>query len=136
MTWSKSNMTERFLAGNSEPFQTTLPLKKICNIQFLKKYIYLLISYLGKLLLSAKSTLENTFRDIIPCVNLKIAFKSKNRWSSEFTFKEKDIKKCVPHFVTSFSVVAAVLLIMFKLNVSLRFVSSNIRESLYVQVKI
>ena len=37
--------------------------------------------------------------------------------------------------VTSFSVVAAMLLIMVKTNVTLRFVSLNVWESLHIQVK-
>ena len=37
--------------------------------------------------------------------------------------------------VTSFSVVAAMLLIMVKTNVTLRFVSLNVSESLHIQVK-
>ena len=42
-------------------------------------------------------------------------------------------KKCVPYFVTSFSVEAAMLLIIVKQNVTLKFVSLNIWESLHVQ---
>ena len=30
---------------------------------------YIFLPYLGKLLLSARSTLEKTIRDILPCVN-------------------------------------------------------------------
>ena len=46
-------------------------------------------SCLGKLSLSAKSTLEKPILDILPCVNLKIVFRSGNRLSSKFNFKDK-----------------------------------------------
>ena len=45
-------------------------------------------------------------------------------------------KKFVPYFVTSFSVLAAMLLIMVKPNVILRFVSRNIWDSLHSKIKI
>ena len=43
--------------------------------------------------LSARSTLEKTFRDILPCVNLKVVFIIKNTLSSKFTFKDKISKE-------------------------------------------
>ena len=45
------------------------------------------------MLLSARSTLEKTIRDIFPCVNLKAVFRIKNRLSSKFTFKDKISKE-------------------------------------------
>ena len=44
-----------------------------------KKDLYIFLSYLGKLALSSRSTLEKTIRDILPCVNLKAVFRIKNR---------------------------------------------------------
>ena len=45
------------------------------------------------MLLSARSTLEKNIRDILPCVNLKVVFRTKNRLSSKFTFKDKISKE-------------------------------------------
>ena len=84
-----------------------------------KNNIYIFLPYLGKLPLSARSTLEKTIRDILPCVNLNAVFRIRNTLSSKFTFKGKISKACVPYFVTSFSVVAAMLLIMVKPNIAL-----------------
>ena len=46
-----------------------------------------------KLSLSARSIIENTIRDILPCVNLKVVFRMKNRLSSKSTFKDKISKE-------------------------------------------
>ena len=43
--------------------------------------------------LSARSALEKTIRDILPCVNLKVVFRIKNRLSSKFAFKDKISKE-------------------------------------------
>ena len=56
--------------------------------------------------------------------------------TSSLPLKIKYLSKCVSYFATSVSVVAAILLIMAKLSVTLRFVCLSIWESLNVQVKI
>ena len=43
--------------------------------------------------LSARSTLEKTIRGILPCVNLNVVFRIKDRLSSKFTFKDKISKE-------------------------------------------
>ena len=43
--------------------------------------------------LSARSALEKTIHDILPCVNLKVVFRIKNRSSSKFAFKDKISKE-------------------------------------------
>ena len=58
-----------------------------------KKDIYIFLTYLGKLLLLARLTLEKTIRDIFPCVSLKVVFRIKNRLISKLTFKEKLSRK-------------------------------------------
>ena len=128
--FEKNGYNNKFFDGCLRTFLNKLYSKKV-----LKKDLYVFLPYLGKLSLSARSTLEKTIRDILPCVNLKVVFRIKNRLSSKFTFKDKISKEIVPYFVTSFNVVAAMLLIMVKPNVTLRFVSLNIWESLHVQVK-
>ena len=45
------------------------------------------------MLLSVRSTLEKTIRDILPCVNLKLVCRIKNRLSSKFTLKDKISKE-------------------------------------------
>ena len=48
-----------------------------------------MLPYLGKLSLLARPNFKKTIREILPCINLKIAFRIKNRLSSKFTFKDK-----------------------------------------------
>ena len=43
--------------------------------------------------LSARSTLEETIRNILPYVNLKVVFRIKNRLSSKLTFKDRISKE-------------------------------------------
>ena len=43
--------------------------------------------------LSARSTLEKTIQDVLPCVNLKVVFRIKNRLTSKFIFKDKISKE-------------------------------------------
>ena len=113
-------------------------LNKTCSEKVLqhtvpKKDLYIFLPFLGKLLLSSKSTLEKTIHEILPCVNLKVVFK--NRWvlSSKFTFKDKLSKEMRSLLYYKFQ--CRMLLIMVKPNVTLGFVSLNIWESLPVQVK-
>ena len=54
-----------------------------------KKDLYIFLPYLGKFLLLVRSTLEKSIRDILPCANLKVVFRIKNRLTSKFTFKNK-----------------------------------------------
>ena len=100
--------------------------KKVPQHTVPKKDLYIFLPYLGKLSLSAKSTLEKTTRDILPCVNLKVLFRIKNRLTSKFTFKDK-ISKEMP----------SLLCYKFQCSscVTLRSVSLNIWESLHVQIK-
>ena len=86
-------LTIRFLASVSETFQTKFILKKVPHHTVSKKYLYIFLPYLGKLLFPARSTLEKTIRGIFSCVNLKVVFRIKNRLSSKFTFKDKISKE-------------------------------------------
>ena len=63
--------------------------KKVRQYTVSKKDLYVFLPYLGKFLLPGRSTFVKTIRDILPCVNLKVVFRIKNRLSSKFTFKEK-----------------------------------------------
>ena len=67
--------------------------KKVPQHPVPKKDLYIFLPYLGKLSLSARSTLEKTIRDFLPCVNLKVVFRIMNRLSSKFTFKDKISKE-------------------------------------------
>ena len=67
--------------------------KKVVQHTVPKKDIYIFRPYLGKLLPSAKSTLEKTICDMLSCVSLKVVFRIKNRLSSKFTFKDKISKE-------------------------------------------
>ena len=86
-----------------------------------------------------KQSIKSSFQNLIVnsvVVNLKVVFRIKNRLSSKFTFEDKIYEKNrLPYFVTSFSVVAAMLLFMVKPNVTLGFVPLDIWESLDIQVK-
>ena len=133
--FEKNGYNNKFFDGCLRTFLNKFYSKKAPQHTVPKKDLYVFLPYLGKLSLSARSTLEKTIRDILPCVNLKVVFRIKNRLSSKFTFKDKISKEIVPYFVTSFNVVAAMLLIMVKPNIILRFVSLNIWTSLHVQVQ-
>ena len=69
-------------------------LKKVLQPIVPKKDINIFLPCLGKLSLSARSTLEKTIRDTIPCDNLKVVFRVKNRLSSKFSFKDKIEEMC------------------------------------------
>ena len=69
----------------------------------------------------------------------KLLNKIYSRNVPQYTDPKKDIKyqkKPVPYFVTSYSVIAAMLLTTINPNVTLRFVYLNIWESLHVQENI
>ena len=70
-------------------FLNNIYSRKVVQHTFPEKHIYIFLPYLGKLSLSARSTLEKTIHDILPCVKLKVVFNVKNRLSSNFTFKDK-----------------------------------------------
>ena len=116
--FEKNGYNSKFFDGCLRTFLNKLYSKKAPQHTVLKKDLYVFLPYLGKLSLSARSTLEKTIREILPCVNLKVVFRIKNRLSSKFTFKDKISKE-----------------IMVKPNVTLRFVSLNIWESLHVHLK-
>ena len=86
---------------NINPYYASVPIhsvnkifsKKVPRHTVPKNDLYIFLPYLGKLSLSARSTLEKTIRDILPCVNLKVVFRIKNRLSSKFTFKDKISKE-------------------------------------------
>ena len=85
-------MTTSFLTGVFETFKKKNS-KKVPQHMVPKKDIYIFLLYLGKLPLLARSALEKTILDILPCVNLKVGFQVKNRLSSKFTFKDKISKE-------------------------------------------
>ena len=76
-----------------QAFLNKIYSKKVLHHTGPKKDLHIFLPYLGKLLLSVRSTLEKTIRDILPCVNLKVVFRIKNRLSSKFTFKDKISKE-------------------------------------------
>ena len=77
------------------------------------------------MLLSARSTLEKTIHDILTYVNLKAVSESRTDSVLNLPSRTQYQKKCVPYFITSFSIVATMLLIMVRPNITLRFVSEH-----------
>ena len=86
-------MTRNFFNRCLRTFLNKIYSKKVQQHTNPKKDLYILLPYLGKLSLSARSILEKTIRDILLCINLKAVFKIKNRLSSKFTFKDKISKE-------------------------------------------
>ena len=86
-------MTISFFSQVSPKLLNKIYSKKIPQHTVPKKYLYIFLPYLGKLSLSARSTLEKTIRDILPCVNLKVVFRIKNRLSSKFVLRDKISKE-------------------------------------------
>ena len=91
--FEKNGYDNTFFDRCLRTFLNKIFFKQVAQHIVPKKDLYIFLSYLGKLLLSAMSTLEKTVRDILPCVNLKVVFRIKNRLSSKFTFKEKISKE-------------------------------------------
>ena len=87
--FEKNGYDNKFFDRCLRTFLNKIYSKKVSQNTVPKKDIYIFLPYLGKLSLSARSTLEKTIRDILPCVNLKVIFSIKNRLSSTFTFKDK-----------------------------------------------
>ena len=95
--------------------------------------IYIILPYLRKLLISAKSTIENTIRGILSRFNLKVVFRIKNRLGSKFTFKDKISKEMFSLLCYKFQCSSCNATYYGK---TIRFVSLNIWESLKIHVKI
>ena len=130
--FEKNGYDNKFFGRCLQIFLNKIYSNKVQQHTFSKKDLYFLLPYLGKLSLSARTTLEKTICNILACI--EVVFRIKSRLSSIHS-KIKYQKKCIPYFVTSFSKVAAMLLIMVKPSITLRSVSLNICESLHVQVK-
>ena len=129
--FEKNGYDNKFFDKCLRTFLNKIYSKKVLQHTVPKKDLYIFLPYLEKLSLSARSTLGKTIRDILPCANLKVV----NLKVLNLPSKTKYQKKCVPYFATSFSVVAAMLLIMVKPNATLRFVYLDIWESLHVHIK-
>ena len=87
--FERLNMAISFFGRCLWTFLSKIYSKKVPEYLVSEKDIYIFLSCLGKLSLSAKSTLQKPILDILPCVNLKIVFRSENRLSSKFNFKDK-----------------------------------------------
>ena len=128
---------------NINPYYASVPIhsvnkifsKKVPRHTVPKNDLYIFLPYLGKLSLSARSTLEKTIHDILPCVNLKVVFRIKNRLSSKFFFKDKISKEMRSLLCYKFQCSSCNATYYVKPNVTLRFVSLKIWESLHVRVK-
>ena len=68
--------------------------KKVLQNTVSKEGFYIFLLYLGKLSLLARSILAQTFRDILPCVNLKVVFRIKNKSTSKFNLISTLIFRC------------------------------------------
>ena len=91
--FEKNGYDNKFFDKCLQTFLNKIYSKKVPQHTVPKKDLYIFLPYSGKLSLSARATLEKTFRDILPYVNLKVVFRIKNRLSSKFTFKDKISKE-------------------------------------------
>ena len=91
--FEKNGYENKFFDRCLQTFLNKIYSKKVLQLTVPKKDLYVFLPYLGKLLISARSTLEKTICDILPYVNLKVVFRIKNRLSSKFTFKVKISKE-------------------------------------------
>ena len=69
--------------------------KKVSQNTFSKKDISISLPFLGQLSLSARSKLETTMRAILPCFNLKVVFRIKNRFKFYISLQRQNIKRNV-----------------------------------------
>ena len=91
--FEKNGYDNKFFDRCLRTFLNKIFSKKVPQHTVPNKDLYIFLPYLGKLSLSVRYTLEKTIRDILPCVNLKVVFRIKNRLSSKFTFKDKISKE-------------------------------------------
>ena len=91
--FEKNGYDNKFFNRCLQTFLNKIYSKKVPQHTVPKTDLYIFLPYLGKLLLSARSTLEKAIRDILPCVNLKLVCRIKNRLSSKFTLKDKISKE-------------------------------------------
>jgi len=75
----------------------------IIHITVPKKEVYLILPYLGAVTLDLKRKLHSTFAKSLPQCNIKIIFKSTNRLSSCFQFKDTIPRELRSHLVYKFS---------------------------------
>ena len=79
--FEKNGYENKFFDRCLQTFLNKIYSKKVLQLTVPKKDLYVFLPYLGKLLISARSTLE------------KVVFRIKNRLSSKFTFKFKISKE-------------------------------------------
>ena len=91
--FEKNGYDNNFFDRCLRTFLNKIYSKKVPQHTVPKKDLDVFLPYLGKLSLPARSTWEKTIRDTLPCVNLKVVFRIKNRLSSKLTFKNKISKE-------------------------------------------
>ena len=91
--FEKNGYDNKFFDRCLQTFLNKIYSKKVPQHTVPKTDLYIFFPYLGKLSLSARSTLEKTICDILPCVKLKVVFRIKNRLSSKFISKDKISKE-------------------------------------------
>ena len=82
-----------FLGRCHQTLLNKIYCKKVPQHKVPKQGIYIFLHYLGKLWLSARSTLEKTICDIFSHATLKVVLITKITLSSKFTFKDKISKE-------------------------------------------
>ena len=101
-----------------ETFLNKIFVPKRTLVTVPKKYILIVLSFLGQFSLNLRSRLYNFFRKTLPQCNIKVIFQSKNRLKvTYFDSKTAFPKNFVPTLFTNFCAVIATLLITVKLNV-------------------
>ena len=91
--FEKNGYDNKFFVRYLQTFLNKIYSEEVTQNTVPKKDIYIFLPYLGKLPPSARSTLEKTIRDILPCVSLKVVFRIKIILSSKFTFNDKMSKE-------------------------------------------
>ena len=83
----------RFFDGCLRANLNKFRFKKVLQHTVPKRDLYISLTFLKKLSLLAWLDLEKDIRDILPCLNLKLVFKIKDRLSFKFTIRDKISKE-------------------------------------------
>ena len=125
----------RFFDGCLRANLNKFCFKKVLQHTVPKRDLYISLTSLKKLSLLAWLDLEKAIRDILPCLNLKLVFKIKDRLSFKFTIRDKISKEMRSLICYKFPCSSCNATYYGKTKRCFKVVSLNIRESLHLQVK-
>jgi hypothetical protein len=101
--FKQNNYPTSFIDTSIRKFLKNIYTEKEVPVSVSKKEILIVLPYLGSLSSSFKRKINSCFVDLLPYCKAKIVFKSNNRLSSIFSFKNKIPKELCSNLVYKFS---------------------------------